>query len=207
MAGAGQRRLVVPAVTRTTSAARCRSHTTDSPVRPCVADVFAMHLVGLDVWAVGVVSRTSVRWPHLILAHLFARTWSRRPTLGQLPMLSAEGAVLVCRVSDLALRDGLWPIVGSLPRWRVDQWPMPRFAVPPHGSRQSWQEEVYAEDDPGHRTRLLVSHDQAATRRLPEGGVAAATFAEYRLAQLLRPRLVDARITDGRGDAEAALAS
>jgi hypothetical protein len=150
-------------------------------------DIFVVPLGRPAPWAVGVVSRTSMRSPNLVLAHYFS-VLITQPVIGEVPSLLAEDAVLICRVSDLALRDGLWPVIGRISDWSMEQWPMPRFSLPPRLGHPG-REETYYEQDPGHRRRSTIIEDAAVARALPNGETIAAGFAVQRLITVLQPKL------------------
>ncbi|MFB2582455.1 immunity 26/phosphotriesterase HocA family protein [Herbiconiux sp. P15] len=76
-------------------------------------------------WGVGVVARTK-RGTRLI--YFFGLKYSNPPGPEQVPLLAPESAILIERVSDVGLEDGEWKVVGRVPGWTQDQWPIPRFA-------------------------------------------------------------------------------
>ena len=102
--------------------------------------------------------------------------------------MSAQDAVFVCRVSDLALRDGEWPVIGRLAGWSVEQWPMPQFLIPPRRSGEPSREETYYEHDPGHLKRSMTVSDPTTARRLPDGATFGARLAAERLTAICEQR-------------------
>jgi hypothetical protein len=88
-------------------------------------DVFGVPLEGGD-WALGVVSRAAPGG-RIVTGHFFGPRRGSRPASAELPDLRAEDAVAVERFGDLGLFDGSWPVLGSVPDWRRDDWPVPAF--------------------------------------------------------------------------------
>lgn len=151
-------------------------------------DVFAVRLGAIDRWAAGVISRTSARWPNLILAHFFPHVPRQRPGDFRLPKMSVQDAVFVCRVSDLALRDGDWPVIGSLPDFSREFWPMPQFHTPDHRLGEQVRIDIYYEHDPGHLKRSTIAVAPTAARQLPDGATFGVGLAVERLVKILEPQ-------------------
>lgn len=151
---------------------------------PSEGDAFAVPLPAPGRWALAVVSRTSARWPHLVLAHYFSHRPALRPTMDQLTPLTAADAMLICRTSDLALRDRSWPMIGRRPTWTRRDWPMPRFAIPPHRPGDCWQIELYRDDDPGHLMRTTPVVDPAEAKGLHNSAATGNQLITQRLTSL-----------------------
>jgi len=49
-------------------------------------------------------------------------------------------------VGDLSLLDKTWPIVGQLPFWRREEWPMPPFVRRDELAKRAWRVQ-YADND------------------------------------------------------------
>jgi hypothetical protein len=66
-------------------------------------------------------------------------------------------AICTWRVSDFALKNGDWPIIGDSGKWDRENWPIPDFVCKPEFSRVGWR-IVYSDDNPNivvGRERLL----------------------------------------------------
>jgi hypothetical protein len=77
-------------------------------------------------YAVGLVARAKPRG-RAVLGYFFGPRLSALPRDTELEHLSPKGAVLVARFSDLYLRHGRWPLIGSVEGWDRKKWPMPAF--------------------------------------------------------------------------------
>ncbi|MBX3031270.1 MAG: immunity 26/phosphotriesterase HocA family protein [Chloroflexi bacterium] len=75
-------------------------------------------------YAVCVVAR---RHGTVILGYFFGPRYQDVPTIEGLPTLRADDALLAIVVGDFSIRDGEWPIIGRIPGWEPEQWPMPVF--------------------------------------------------------------------------------
>ena len=97
--------------------------------------------------AVGVVARTS-RTGGVFLAYLFGPVRESIPTLAEVESLTADEADKVWKVGDYELVNGGWPVIGTLPRWNRQDWPMPKFVrVDDLLSHTAWL-ATYDKDDP-----------------------------------------------------------
>jgi hypothetical protein len=62
-------------------------------------------------------------------------------------MLQPQNAFKIARFGALSLRDGSWPIVGSVPDWDRQNWPMPKFVRRNPLIKRAWLVS-YSDDDP-----------------------------------------------------------
>jgi hypothetical protein len=87
--------------------------------------------------------------------------------------------ILVEQFGDLGLLDGTWPVLGQLPGWRREAWPMPAF-----GHRElitgRYLRVEYADDGSDEVSRTPIS--RAEFDALPTAGLAGKGFLEKRLA-------------------------
>lgn len=97
-------------------------------------------------YGLGVVARATKRGK-VLLGYFFGPRRDVEPTLGAASSLRAADAVLVVRFGDLYLIDKSWPIIGCLPTWRREEWPMPSFVRRDELSGKAWRVE-YADDNP-----------------------------------------------------------
>lgn len=143
-------------------------------------DVFAVPLRD-GGYGVGVVARMNGKGA--VLGYFFGRRYDEPPELGDLEDLVAIENVLVQCFGDLGLIRGTWPVVGRLPGWRREEWPMPAFGRREELTGRCWRVE-YDDDDPNSRPReVLISLEEC--ERLPEDGAAGSGFIEARLTRLL----------------------
>jgi hypothetical protein len=76
-------------------------------------------------WGIGVVGRVDPRG--VGLGYFMPDRHMAPPAVATFAATSPGSAVLVCLFSDAAARSGDWIDLGSLPGWRRDEWPVPRF--------------------------------------------------------------------------------
>jgi hypothetical protein len=144
-------------------------------------DVFAVPLEGDGGYGVGVVARASKKGP--TLGYFFGPRRDEVPELSDVQDLEAVDNVLVAKFGDLGLIRGRWPIIGALPGWRREEWPMPAFGRDEQLSGRYLRVE-YADDDPNSRPcEIEVSREEF--ERLPEDGLAGFGFIEARLTRVL----------------------
>lgn len=151
-------------------------------VRYAEGDVFAVPLEGNGGYGVGVVARASKKGP--ALGYFFGPRRGAVPGLSEVGDLAAVDNVMVAKFGDLGLIRGMWPIIGGLPGWRREEWPMPAFGRDEQLSGRLLRVE-YADDDPNSRPReVQVSREEF--EHLPEDGLAGFGFVEARMTRLLR---------------------
>lgn len=128
-----------------------------------------------DATVLGVIARASRQG--ICFSYFFDARSSERTRL------TPESAIFFGMFSDLALRDGQWPIVAVDQEWDRDVWPMPHFGILPPLGNQGW-EVVYADDDPGRTLeRKRVPRERAAL--LPEDELYGAEALRVTLARLI----------------------
>lgn len=133
---------------------------------------------------VGVVARMNGKGA--VLGYFFGTRYDEPPDLSDVGELAAIDNVLVQRFGDLGLIRGTWPVVGRLPGWQREEWPMPAFGRREELTGRCWRVE-YDDDDPNSRPREVpISPEECA--RLPEDGAAGFGFIEARLTRLLSTR-------------------
>jgi hypothetical protein len=87
-------------------------------------------------YAVGVVARTSPGG--VMLNYFFGPARESVPTADQLSHLRPQDALLVGCVGDLHLLQGSWLIIGQLPSWKREEWPMPLFVRRDDIMKKAW---------------------------------------------------------------------
>jgi hypothetical protein len=142
-------------------------------------DVFAVPLGG-GGYAVGVVARMNGRGA--VLGYFFEQRYELAPTLAGVGELDAVDNALIAIFGDLGLIRGKWPVLGRLPGWRRQEWPMPAFGRHEQVTGRYFRVE-YDDDDPSSRPSE-VEIPRHEFDRLPEDGMAGFGFIEARLTRL-----------------------
>ena len=142
-------------------------------------DLFAVPLADA-VWSVGLAARTFGRGG--ILSYFFGNTYPEAPRLEELENVNPAGAIWITRHGDLGLLQGQWLVLGPLPGWHPDAWPVPMFR------RQElltgrllgviYQNERL--DQLGHEFEIPQEQFESP----PEDGLAGAEFVRLRLRRL-----------------------
>ncbi|WP_323101790.1 Imm26 family immunity protein [Intrasporangium sp. YIM S08009] len=134
-----------------------------------------------DGLAIGVVGRASTS--SILFGFFFGPRRNETPPLDSLGELTPAGAALIGRFGHLGLRDGRWPVLGTLPDWDRSRWAMPTFArrEPITGATFSTR---YDDQDPAR----LVGEERVREELVacsPDDGLMGAGFVEIRLTRLL----------------------
>lgn len=90
-------------------------------------------------FAVGVVARVSGDNSGGVLGYFFGPRYSSVPAMDSISFLKPQQALKVLRFGDPFLLNGKWPIVGRVPNWHREDWPMPDFARKDDLSRKAWR--------------------------------------------------------------------
>lgn len=143
-------------------------------------DVFAVPLRDGSC-GLGVVARMNGKGA--VLGYFFGPRYDEPPELADVGDLSAVDNVLVQIFGDVGLIRGNWSVIGQLPGWRREEWPMPVFGRREELTGRCWRVE-YDDDDPNSRPHEVeVSPEEC--ERLPEDGLAGFGFIEARLSRVL----------------------
>src|SRR5919198_2122853 len=132
-------------------------------------------------YALGLFARAWPRHP-IAVGYFFGPRRETIPPLEDAKALRAEDAVLIRRFGDGELRGGGWPLLGQLPGWRREDWPLPDFfRVDPDG--RAWR-VTYWDDDPLRppRERIVPISE---CRGLPSDGSSGSAALAVRLAKAL----------------------
>ncbi len=79
-------------------------------------------------FGIGVLARALWRRTQCdTLGYFFGPKRTELPSIEELGSLDPKDALLADRFGDLGLHDGTWPVLGPLPNWNRDDWPMPVF--------------------------------------------------------------------------------
>lgn len=82
--------------------------------------------LGDETYAVGLVTRAD-KSGGVLAGCFFGPRRKKLPDLDELEHLRSKNAILVCRFGDLGLRDGIWPVIGTIRTFSRSDWPLPRF--------------------------------------------------------------------------------
>jgi hypothetical protein len=135
-------------------------------------------------FGLGLVARRDRRG--IVLGYFAPVRFPRLPSLEAAAGAWSGQWVLVTLFGDLGLLDGTWSVVGKLPGWRRDEWPMPAF-----GHRDlltgGYLRITYSEDGGQEVDRRPISVEEFET--LPDDGLAGSGYVETLLAIRLEERL------------------
>jgi hypothetical protein len=132
-------------------------------------------------FAVGVVARANPK--AALLGYFFGPRREAVPSLEELAALKASDADLVGKFGHLGLTKGKWPIIGRIPDWDRNDWPMPVFVRYEELTGRSFN-VFYDNDDPAK----LVREEQVAPgagEQGPKDGLMGAGYVERVLTRLL----------------------
>src|SRR4051812_7304936 len=87
-------------------------------------DLFGVPLEG-GGYGVGLVARSNQEG--VVVGYFFGERFLHTPDASELATLDLGDAVLVKTFGDLGLLRSEWPVIGQLPGWRREDWPMPAF--------------------------------------------------------------------------------
>lgn len=146
----------------------------------------ALFAVPLDAggYAIGLVSRVDGKGT--LVAYFFGPRRGEVPSLEDLAAISRADAVTIRRCGDLHLIDQRWPIIGQLPGWSRDRWPIPAFVrEDPLLDDVVWRLEYSDADIIRPARQIRLPQNEAGT--LPADGILGGRAVELVLDQLLRP--------------------
>jgi len=102
-------------------------------------------------YAVGVVARMAPKGK-LLLAYLYGMKFEDVPSMLDVTGLQPDAAIKRVCIGDLGLINGEWPVLGDMPDWQRNDWPMPIFMRRDDLSKRAWR--VYYDDaDPSKLER------------------------------------------------------
>jgi hypothetical protein len=89
--------------------------------------VFAVPLTE-DVQAIGIIARVdrkkgTRRKPYITFAYFFGPYLATQ----EIGKLTPRGSVMRYMCSILCIYEGKWPIIGKIPNWKREDWPLPLF--------------------------------------------------------------------------------
>ncbi len=132
-------------------------------------------------FATGVVAR-SVWRRHMFLGYFFGPRRDAVASLDEVSDLTSRDAVCVCVFGSVGFQDETWPLIGTLPEWDRNEWPMPRFLYnTPSGARRVWR--YYDETSLEFVREEIVPKGEEAEG--PRDGVYGSGAVEIVLTRLL----------------------
>ena len=144
-------------------------------------------------YGAGLVARLSPG-SKIMLAYLFGPRQDGLPDLARLKSLTAQDAIKVLRVGDMALASGHWRVLGDIADWNPAMWPMPQFLRRADALKRAWR-VTYSDADPSRSEREeSVPYD---TQGLETDSLYGYGSTELLLTRLLEPQ--DHPINRGSG--------
>ena len=139
--------------------------------------------VGNGDFGVGLVARTDGR--DISLGYFFRRKFNHIPTIEEVGVLHSSDVVYISRFGALGFKQGTWNVIGHMPSWDRDSWPMVSF-----WSKDPLTGRLHRHDFPDDNPHGLGVRRPVASRAeiegLPEGpGLAGHRFVELRMGRLL----------------------
>lgn len=96
--------------------------------------------------------------------------------------LAPHDAILRVMFGALGLRNGKWPILGTVPKWNRSEWPMPDFARRDPLGRMKSRRVRYSDNDPSCREAEYPIEDDSSLATDSLSGYGAV---EIKLTKLL----------------------
>lgn len=132
-------------------------------------------------WAVGLIARMNSQYGKC-LGYFFAPKLNVLPNVEQLRAMRPEQAIYVRQFMSVGLEEGKWPVLGRMPDWNPNQWPMPKFRYR-NRITGMWLIRHY-DDELNHLSeRRAVSDDEVAA--LPDDPMPYGGYLQLDLAELL----------------------
>jgi len=94
----------------------------------------------------GVIARLS-KDRKIVLGYFFGEKVPACPDARTVPQLQPQNALTITMFGALSLKDGSWPIIGRMPNWDRQNWPMPKFIRRNSLIKRAWLVS-YSDDDP-----------------------------------------------------------
>lgn len=124
-------------------------------------DVFAVPLRN-HKYSVGLIARMAPMGK-ILLGYFFGSIYEEIPKFDDLPKLHPSNAIKVLRFGDLSILNGDWLILGKIPDWNKDAWPMPKFQRVDLLTGKV-REIKYKDDDPSVVLEEVVSQNRCLER-------------------------------------------
>lgn len=140
--------------------------------------------VPLEDWGFGVgliARRKPGRGNHEMFAYFWGHRFPEPPKPYDLLDITPRTAIAEWKFGDLGIIEGHWPILGTLPGFRREEWPLPTFGfVMPKSPSGTAYLRIYDDTDPA----ILLEEqlvNAAVAERFPRDGTAGDKALEYKL--------------------------
>jgi len=133
-------------------------------------------------YAIGIVARTSALGG-LFLGYLFGPVSRVIPSLKDVENLRPEDALRIARIGDLSLMEKTWPIIGQIPSWIHEEWPIPPFIRRDDIAKKAWQVQ-YADTD-ANKVIAEKPMDYSTAAEFERDAVLGAGAAEIAMTKIL----------------------
>lgn len=144
-------------------------------------DWFAVPLEG-GGYALGLIARMT-RNCVALFGYFFGPRYRDIPTLADIASLRPEDAIERLRFGDLYLLEGEWPVLGALPGWDRQLWPVPSFA---HRDRLSGRSYIRAYDENSMDLLTERAAGEEEIVGLPKDGLSGAGAVVSWISHLIR---------------------
>lgn len=134
-------------------------------------------------YVIGIAARVALNGGY-VLTYFFGPRRQTPPMLSELVGFSPSAALTVARCSDLGLVTGEWQVIGHLPNWNREDWPIPKF-IRRHPTNE-WAYLVEYVHDRKLKEHSAVRCDPNITG-YPEDGAWGYVYAQNKLDLLLPP--------------------
>jgi hypothetical protein len=134
-------------------------------------------------WGIYVVARASAG---SIFAYGFGPVRRELPTAEVLTSLLPEETVLIEDTGDIAILDGVWPIIGEVPNFDRRDWPIPDFTTLQRGDAIG-RRHHFEDGDPLRESFWLIPVEEV--NALPPGGSSGPDRAAVDLSDVIEPWL------------------
>lgn len=133
-------------------------------------------------YAVGVVARASPSG--ILLGYFFGPARRDLPELDAIQSLEPGMAALVGHFAPLGLKDGRWPVIGTVPGWERARWTTTELIRYEELTGRSFR-VIYDADDPNKllREERIIP---GVAEQGPKDGLMGAEYVENLLARLLK---------------------
>lgn len=110
-----------------------------------------------------------------VLGYFFGPRLEEKPTIDQCRGLAAGNADLVKYHGYLGLLDGTWSVIGELPNWNRDEWPMVSTI---RRDLLGFLPDILVHYDPDDPSKVVSEEVLTTELDLPSDGLAGHKFVE-----------------------------
>lgn len=132
-------------------------------------------------YALGLAAR--VNGKGIVLGYFFGPRYTSPPSPIEIEGRQSQDAIFVGQFGDPGLLDGSWPVVGAVPGWQREDWPVPVFGRRDRRDPTITWRSHYDENTLRFVREERVAPDQIAG--LPKESLSGYGFVEIHLSMLL----------------------